>query len=173
MKWLFLSITVLFISCRPNGQSNLNQNEVVSDNSEIEKVVKSDEEWRKTLSPNEYYIARQAGTEYSFGTAYKDFKQLEKAVKKEGVWECAACGHKLFAAKTSFDSGSGWPSFYEPYASNSVIEKKDFTHGWVRTEVVCAKCDAHLGHVFEGEGMNTPTDRRFCVNAGILNHESE
>jgi len=170
---------MLLFSCRSNeviqgdrtSQENDNRELVVE--SEFEKIEKTDEEWRRVLSPNEYYIARQQGTEHAFGSAYKEFKNIEKASNKEGVWVCAACGNELFSANTSFDSGSGWPSFYEPYGPNSVIEKKDYSHGWVRTEVLCAKCGAHLGHVFDGEGMKTPTDRRFCINAGILDHEAE
>ena len=109
-----------------------------------EKVVKTDEEWKKILTPEQYRILREAGTERAHGEVYKEFKK-----QGEGSYHCAGCG---------------WPSFYDPAKAQNVISKVDTTGGMVRTEVVCAKCDGHLGHVFDGEGFDTPTDKRYCIN---------
>lgn len=123
------------------------------------KVVKSDEEWRKTLTPEQYRILRQAGTERPNGQVYKEFKS-----QGEGAYHCAGCGALLFSSKEKFDSGCGWPSFYDPAKAENVRTRKDLSMGTIRVEVVCAKCDGHLGHVFEGEGFDTPTDKRYCIN---------
>lgn len=123
------------------------------------KVVKSDEEWRKTLTPEQYRILRQAGTERPNGEVYKEFKK-----QGEGAYHCAGCGALLFSSKEKFDSGCGWPSFYDPAKAQNVRTRKDLSMGKIRVEVVCAKCDGHLGHVFEGEGFDTPTDKRYCIN---------
>lgn len=127
------------------------------------KVVKSDEEWKKELTPEQYRILRQAGTEAPNGSIYKEFKH-----QGEGSYHCAGCGALLFSSSEKFDSGCGWPSFYDPAKAENVILRKDLSLGAVRTEVVCAKCGGHLGHVFEGEGFNTPTDKRYCINGGGL-----
>ena len=123
------------------------------------KVEKTDEEWRKLLTPEQYRILRKAGTEAPNGAVYKQFK-----AQGEGSYHCAGCGAHLFSSKEKFDSGCGWPSFYDPAKAENVKTKKDISLGMVRVEVVCAKCDGHLGHVFEGEGFNTPTDKRYCIN---------
>ena len=123
------------------------------------KVVKTDEEWKKILTPEQYRILRTAGTEAPHGEVYKEFKK-----QGEGAYHCAGCNALLFTSKEKFDSGCGWPSFYDPAKAQNVIIKVDRSGGMVRTEVVCAKCDGHLGHVFEGEGFNTPTDKRYCIN---------
>lgn len=127
------------------------------------KVEKSDAEWKKELTPEQYRILRQAGTERPHGEVYKEFKH-----QGEGTYHCAGCGALLFSSREKFDSGCGWPSFYDPAKAENVILKKDTTLGMVRTEVICAKCDGHLGHVFEGEGFDTPTDQRYCINGGGL-----
>ncbi|MFT3991920.1 MAG: peptide-methionine (R)-S-oxide reductase MsrB [Luteolibacter sp.] len=127
------------------------------------KVEKTDAEWKKELTPEQYRILRQAGTERPNGEVYHQFKKQGK-----GTYHCAACGALLFSSAQKFDSGCGWPSFYDPAKAENVVLKKDITMGMVRTEVVCAKCGGHLGHVFEGEGFNTPTDKRFCINGGGL-----
>jgi peptide-methionine (R)-S-oxide reductase len=124
-----------------------------------EKVVKTDEEWKKILTPEQYRILRQSGTERAHGEVYREFKK-----QGEGSYHCAGCGALLFSSKEKFDSGCGWPSFYDPAKAQNVISKVDISGGMVRTEVVCAKCDGHLGHVFEGEGFKTPTDKRYCIN---------
>ena len=128
-------------------------------NDPVGKVEKADEVWRKALTAEQYRILRQAGTERAHGKAYKEFK-----AQGEGTYHCAGCGALLFSSKEKFDSGCGWPSFYDPAKAKNVITKKDVSLGMVRVEVLCAKCDGHLGHVFEGEGFKTPTDKRYCIN---------
>ncbi|MFT4177822.1 MAG: peptide-methionine (R)-S-oxide reductase MsrB [Luteolibacter sp.] len=127
------------------------------------KVEKTDAEWQKELTPEQYRILRQAGTERPNGEVYRQFKKQGK-----GTYHCAACGALLFSSVQKFDSGCGWPSFYDPAKAENVVLKKDISLGMVRTEVVCAKCGGHLGHVFEGEGFDTPTDKRYCINGGGL-----
>ncbi len=124
-----------------------------------DKVVKTDEEWKKILTPEQYRILRKSGTEPSHGEVYKEFKK-----QGEGAYHCAGCGALLFSSKEKFDSRCGWPSFYDPAKAQNVTTKVDNSGGYVRTEVNCAKCDGHLGHVFAGEGFNTPTDKRYCIN---------
>lgn len=127
------------------------------------KVVKTDAEWKKELTPEQYHILREAGTERANGSIYKEFKNQGK-----GTYHCAGCKALLFSSDQKFDSGCGWPSFYDPAKAENVKLKKDISMGMIRVEVVCAKCDGHLGHVFEGEGYNTPTDQRYCINGGGL-----
>ncbi len=127
------------------------------------KVVKTDEEWRKQLTPEQYAILRQSDTERANGEVYKEFKHQGK-----GTYHCAGCNALLFSSEQKFDSGCGWPSFYDPAKAENVILKKDITLGMARTEVICAKCGGHLGHVFSGEGYKTPTDQRYCINGGGL-----
>ncbi len=121
-------------------------------------VTKSDEEWRAQLNPAEYQVLRQAGTERPFVGEYTD-------TKTEGVYACRACGAELFTSDTKFESHCGWPSFYAPLAGDSVEYLEDTTLGMKRVEVRCATCGSHLGHVFEGEGYDTPTDQRYCINS--------
>ena len=121
-------------------------------------VTKSDEQWREELSADEFTVLRAAGTERPFTGEYTD-------TKTEGVYRCRGCGAELFRSTTKFDSHCGWPSFYDPAASSAVTLTRDTSHGMVRTEVRCAKCDSHLGHVFRGEGFSTPTDERYCINS--------
>ena len=127
------------------------------------KVVKTDEEWKKELSPEQYEILRKSGTERAFGEVYKEFKH-----QGEGSYLCAGCKTLLFTSKEKFDSGCGWPSFYDPAKAENVTLTKDTSGGMTRIEVTCAKCGGHLGHVFEGEGFNTPSDKRYCINGGGL-----
>jgi peptide-methionine (R)-S-oxide reductase len=122
------------------------------------KVVKSEQEWREQLTPQEYAVLRQAGTERPWVGEYTD-------TKTTGVYECRACGAELFRSDTKFDSHCGWPSFFSPLAGDSVILREDRSLGMVRVEVLCATCHSHLGHVFEGEGYPTPTDQRYCINS--------
>jgi peptide-methionine (R)-S-oxide reductase len=121
-------------------------------------VTKSDEEWREQLTPAEYQVLRQAGTERPFVGEYTD-------TKTEGVYACRACGAELFTSQTKFDSHCGWPSFYAPLAGDRVEYIEDTSLGMKRVEVRCATCGSHLGHVFEGEGYGTPTDQRYCINS--------
>jgi len=122
------------------------------------KVVKSDAEWRAELTPAEYQVLRQAGTERPYVGEYTD-------TKTEGVYSCRACGAELFTSTTKFESHCGWPSFYDPKDTDAVELIEDRSHGMVRTEVRCARCGSHLGHVFAGEGYATPTDQRYCINS--------
>ncbi|MEW2318973.1 MULTISPECIES: peptide-methionine (R)-S-oxide reductase MsrB [Streptomyces] len=121
-------------------------------------VEKPDEQWRAELSPAEYTVLRQAGTEPAFTGEYTD-------TKTEGVYSCRACGADLFTSDTKFASHCGWPSFFDPKDTDAVELIEDRSHGMVRTEVRCSNCGSHLGHVFEGEGYPTPTDQRYCINS--------
>lgn len=123
----------------------------------------SDEEWKKRLTPEQYRILRQAGTERSYGKIYKEFK-----AQGGGTYHCAGCGTELFSSKEKFDSKCGWPSFYDPSKAKNVKTRVDRSGFMVRTEVICAVCGGHLGHVFNGEGFNTPTDKRYCINGTAL-----
>ena len=122
------------------------------------RVVKSEQEWQAQLSPDEYAVLRQAGTERPFTGEYTD-------TKTTGVYECRACGAELFRSDTKFESHCGWPSFFDPADSDAVLLREDRTMGMKRIEVLCASCHSHLGHVFEGEGYPTPTDQRYCINS--------
>jgi peptide-methionine (R)-S-oxide reductase len=122
------------------------------------EVNKTDEQWRAELSPQEYAVLREAGTERAFTGEYTD-------TKSEGVYTCRACGSELFRSDTKFESHCGWPSFYDPADSDAVQLIEDRSHGMTRVEVRCARCGSHLGHVFEGEGYGTPTDQRYCINS--------
>ena len=121
-------------------------------------VAKSDTEWRQQLSPAEYRVLREAGTERAWVGEYTD-------TETEGVYRCKACSAELFRSTTKFHSNCGWPSFYAPSEGDAVELISDRSMGMVRTEVRCASCGSHLGHVFEGEGFPTPTDQRYCINS--------
>lgn len=127
------------------------------------KVVKTDAEWKTLLKPEQFRILREAGTEPPNGEVYQEFKHQGK-----GTYHCAGCGALLFSSDQKFDSGCGWPSFYDPAKADNVVMKMDTSGGRTRVEVTCAKCGGHLGHVFEGEGFKTPTDKRYCINGGGL-----
>jgi peptide-methionine (R)-S-oxide reductase len=125
------------------------------------QVTKTDDEWREELSPEEFAVLRRAGTERPYTGEYTDTKTV-------GVYKCRACQSELFRSETKFDSHCGWPSFYAPLAEDRVEYVEDRSFGSVRTEVRCATCGSHLGHVFEGEGFPTPTDQRYCINGVAL-----
>ena len=126
----------------------------------MEKVTKTEQEWREQLTDQQYHILREAGTERPFTGQYVD-------TEDDGTYVCAACGNKLFLSETKFHSHSGWPSFWDVISQGNVELHRDTSHGMVRTEVVCARCGGHLGHVFE-DGPRDKTGLRFCINSAAL-----
>lgn len=150
-------LAVGFQSCaqKSNSSSEKNATQVAHEF----KINKTEAEWKKQLSDLEYEVLREKGTERAFTGKYNDFKQ-------KGIFTCAACGTKLFHSETKFESGTGWPSFYKPLNSENVLEVVDNSYGMKRTEVVCATCGGHLGHVFP-DGPK-PTGLRYCLNSVSL-----
>lgn len=165
----FILFSLAFSSCNQaqqlsseqeqNTTSQLSSNDIEFPK-KVEKIEKTNAEWQAQLSDQAYYVLREAGTERAFTGAYWDNK-------KEGVYTCGACNLPLFDADTKFKSGTGWPSFYQPIQSDYVLEHVDKAYGMIRTEVVCARCDGHLGHVFD-DGPQ-PTGLRYCINSVSLN----
>jgi peptide-methionine (R)-S-oxide reductase len=181
MKRIVLVIAVLqlgFISCQSQSTSTtskekkvmseekkparLKEGNPVFSKTDTSKVNLSEEEWKKLLPSDVYYIARQKGTERPWTSKFEKFNEV-------GTYYCAACGNALFKSDTKFESGCGWPSFYEPISKGAIIYTPDNSHGMERTEVQCGRCKAHLGHVFE-DGP-PPTGLRYCINGVILDFE--
>lgn len=158
MKNILFLLVVIFVMSSCNAQKSSVKSSVKTVSS-IEKIEKTEAEWKEILDEEEYYILREAGTERAFtGDHWDD--------KSDGIYICGACELPLFDSKTKFKSGSGWPSYYEPIDEAYVGEKKDTKFGMVRTEVVCNRCDGHLGHVFN-DGPQ-PTGQRYCINGNAL-----
>jgi len=153
MKTIILSIILIIIQITIFGQTNDTMND---------KINKSEQDWAKELSADKYQVLRQCGTEAPFSGEYVNHKE-------DGYYHCAGCGAKLFSSETKFDSGSGWPSFYAAIDSTKVLEIVDKSMGMIRTEIKCANCGGHLGHVFN-DGPK-PTGMRFCVNSASLEFE--
>jgi len=151
----FALLTVVFNACSQN------QKTTKMDNLEINKT---DEEWQKQLSPEQYNVLRLKGTERAFTGKFEDHWD-------SGTYVCSACGNELFNSNSKFDAGCGWPSFYEVLDKTKVIEKKDISHGMIRTEIICAKCGGHLGHVFD-DGPK-PNGLRYCINSVSLDFKKK
>jgi peptide-methionine (R)-S-oxide reductase len=164
MPWLVL-IFPLLAGCDSSGpQQTVSLIPTEAPQSEtsamVDKVVHTEEEWKQRLTPEQYYVLRQKGTERPFANEFDDHFA-------PGTYSCAACGQELFASETKFNSGCGWPAFYAAKAGDRVKLTPDYSHGMVRTEVTCSRCDSHLGHVFE-DAPQTPTGHRFCINSVSL-----
>ena len=161
---LFLSSAMVVgafaaVSRLPLASGALSQNDNHSTSKGIKKVTKSNEEWKRILTQEQYHITREKGTEAPFSSPLNE-------IHEPGVFQCVACGLPLFSAKAKFDSGTGWPSFYEPIAKENVLEEVDTSLRETRTEVLCARCDSHIGHLFE-DGPR-PTGLRYCMNGLAL-----
>lgn len=152
MKIILTALACIFLAGSSCAQKKNKQMETFA-------VNKTDAEWRKQLTPEQYAVARKAGTESAFTGKYWDNHE-------KGIYRCVCCGQELFSSDTKFESGTGWPSFYQPIKKQNVLEKTDRTFGMERTEVICSRCGAHLGHVFD-DGPK-PTGLRYCMNSTSL-----
>lgn len=161
-KVIFVISTLIVFSCNVKSQNDTNMSDQ-NKKSEYE-VNKSDDEWKQILTPVEFQILREKGTEYAFTGEYFDHKE-------KGTYVCAGCGNELFTSDSKYESGCGWPSFYEPLSEGNVGESEDRSHGMVRTEIICTKCGGHLGHVFP-DGPK-PTGLRYCINSASLDFKKK
>jgi len=155
-KLILTSISILTASLMGCSQNKLNNAMKTSEKPEINI---SDAEWKLKLTPMQYYITREKGTEYTFSGKYNDFDE-------KGIYSCVCCGNELFESDTKFHSGCGWPSFFDVYSNQNIILHEDKSAGMIRTEILCKKCHAHLGHVFD-DGP-PPTGLRYCINSESL-----
>jgi peptide-methionine (R)-S-oxide reductase len=168
MKNLFIIIaTVVYSGCYSQTENKITMDSTKKDNpaysrTDSSKVILNNDELKKILAPEVYQVARQKGTERPWSSKFENFKEI-------GTYYCAVCGNALFKSDTKFDSGCGWPSFYEPISKSSIIYLPDNTHGMNRTEVECGRCKSHLGHVFD-DGP-PPTGLRYCINGVVLDFE--
>jgi peptide-methionine (R)-S-oxide reductase len=158
--WAFLLLFLNSCAQSDSGRIPGNTKTTVMDTFEIKK---SDDEWRNLLSPVQFNVLREKGTERPYTGAYDKFYE-------EGTYFCAGCGAELFTSRTKYNSGCGWPAFYEPSVNKNIVEHRDTSHGMIRTEVLCAKCGGHLGHVFN-DGPE-PTGLRYCINSASLRFEA-
>lgn len=167
-NWLIIIVaTIATNGCysqtdKKNSMDTTKQNNPVYSRTDSSKVALSEDEWKKVLAPEVYQIARQKGTERPWTSKYENFAEA-------GTYYCAVCGNALFKSDTKFESGCGWPSFYEPITKSSIIYTPDHTYGMDRTEVQCGRCKSHLGHVFD-DGP-PPTGLRYCINGVVLDFE--
>lgn len=162
LLFLGAAVTAVFACTNTTGQVEQTQKPVKAlspTDTSLKPVSRTDQDWKNILTENQYYILREEGTERAFLNAYHNNK-------KDGTYYCAGCGLPLFSSTTKFDSGTGWPSFYAPINKNRVKENMDAAYGMIRTEVECARCGGHLGHVFD-DGPR-PTGLRYCMNSGAM-----
>jgi peptide-methionine (R)-S-oxide reductase len=158
-------VAVTFAGCTPQASDSAPMPAPASTTADtnIATITKSDAEWRQQLTSEQYHVLREGGTERPHGKVYEEFK-----AQGAGTYVCGGCGAELFSSAHKFDSHCGWPSFYDPANAKNVRLRDDRAFGMTRTEVLCARCGGHLGHVFKGEGFPTPTDQRYCINGVAL-----